>query len=948
MNYKWKPFGIAMLCAGFAMSPLASAIANEFNTDINATSESQSWSSYQIQLVNSASKTIDLTDAVVQFVLPQAVNNVNWTSNALSYPTLTTTHEPDSNGIKHNVSILFPSGSWVDTQLEPGESFTLTVAFGGQVSDMAAFENSVKVITEGTGLPEISIDIQSPVSGAELLTGDTVLIQANVSGEGAANIAFWVNSEEIGKQPITDDTESYQHTWTPSEIGLTNIFVMAFDDSGVKLEEQQVQVNVTSSSTSPNPPVIEFITPTNGSTHKQTDVINISANVTDQDDDLASVTFFANEKKICDFDANVVSDFACDWQPEAAGSAELRIEAKDAENHTANQNIQVTITASGSSCGDVPQYKDGESYQVGDEVTNIGEIFSCKVAGWCGNPVWAPGTGHPDYPDAWKDAWDETGECDVNPTPNVDVLSPQAGDRIVPNQTFNVVVEATDDTAVTRVEAHLNGNKVATTTEPSEGNEYTLVVPGQPEGQYLLTAVAYDDQNAHSETAPVAIAVTDKELVVSLTSPADGSEFYEGRSVKLTADAESFDGTITQVVFYSDGIALNTDVDAPYEYDWVGAQVGNYQIYAKATNSQNQEQQSATSNIEIKEKSMGNDLGNNPDRSISYLTSWGLDDPKALQASNGDGYLLSFGQWDAGGNVSISDNMVAVPEYNEDWMAGNYLAWTQLNFDRPETSMLVAFGGQTYESIWSYLDTPQRREAIATSLVELLHTPFPVYKKGLKPEEVVGECLAEDWSGNCDYNKYQLAGYVQIDGLDFDFEKAARITEAENQNLELLIDIIRQEIGDEKLLSLTTYHVGADPLECQNASVYENCSYIEPARSSHHGEVISLLQSTKDKFDFFNVMTYDAGENFLYDVAMANYAQYIGDKSKVVLGNTINSQWGPNGNFVESRAKNIARAQWQKEQGYGGFFIWALGSNNQSLSMTEQVAYFNEMIDVNK
>ena len=80
MNYKWKPFGIAMLCAGFAMSPLASAIANEFNTDINATSESESWSSYQIQLVNSANKTIDLTDAVVQFVLPQAVNDVNWTS----------------------------------------------------------------------------------------------------------------------------------------------------------------------------------------------------------------------------------------------------------------------------------------------------------------------------------------------------------------------------------------------------------------------------------------------------------------------------------------------------------------------------------------------------------------------------------------------------------------------------------------------------------------------------------------------------------------------------------------------------------------------------------------------------------------------------------------------------------------------------------------------------
>ncbi|MCW1890622.1 hypothetical protein OK016_21160 [Vibrio chagasii] len=53
------------------------------------------------------------------------------------------------------------------------------------------------------------------------------------------------------------------------------------------------------------------------------------------------------------------------------------------------------------------------------------------------------------------------------------------------------------------------------------------------------------------------------------------------------------------------------------------------------------------------------------------------------------------------------------------------------------------------------------------------------------------------------------------------------------------------------------------------------------------------MKATKNDFDFFNVMTYDASRNFLYEVAMANYAEYIGDKSKIVLGNTINSQWAP-------------------------------------------------------
>lgn len=70
-----------------------------------------------------------------------------------------------------------------------------------------------------------------------------------------------------------------------------------------------------------------------------------------------------------------------------------------------------------------------------------------------------------------------------------------------------------------------------------------------------------------------------------------------------------------------------------------------------------------------------------------------------------------------------------------------------------------------------------------------------MYKKNLKPEEMEGECLASKADGSCDYSKYQLAGYVNIDGLDFDFEKAARITEKENQDLTALIKLIRKKLG---------------------------------------------------------------------------------------------------------------------------------------------------------
>lgn len=319
-------------------------------------------------------------------------------------------------------------------------------------------------------------------------------------------------------------------------------------------------------------------------------------------------------------------------------------------------------------------------------------------------------------------------------------------------------------------------------------------------------------------------------------------------------------------------------------------------------------------------------------RAISYLTSWGIPSLAEVEIarSNVDTLILSFGQWDAQGNIQISDGMTT-PSFDSYWISSSYLTWTQFKYDNPTKKVMVAFGGQTYEAIWGHLKTAASRELIATSLANLLNQTFPVYKKvnGL----------------------YQQAGTVQLDGIDFDFEKAARLTEEENSNLLDLAKLVRQKIGgasSTKLLSLTTYHVGADPVTCADSTVTQGCSYVETARSSHHGEVLSILNGGKSTFNFFNVMAYDAGQNFKYDVAMNNYAQAVGDPSKIVLGTTINSQWGPSGSFVETQANNIARAKWQASNNYGGFFVWTLGSNNQGMTFAAQVDYINAMITATK
>lgn len=336
-------------------------------------------------------------------------------------------------------------------------------------------------------------------------------------------------------------------------------------------------------------------------------------------------------------------------------------------------------------------------------------------------------------------------------------------------------------------------------------------------------------------------------------------------------------------------------------------------------------------------------------RTLSYLTSWGnygTDSVAQLDKSKVDTFLLSFGGWDSAGNISSSDNLVTVPTYDAWYMTPAYMAWTNTKLVHPEKKMMVAFGGQTYESMWGYLANDSSREKIAQGLVRLLETGFPVYKKGLKAEEMEGPCQHYKWDNvTCDMSVYQKAGTIYLDGIDFDYEKAARLTPEENENLFKLAARVRQLLGPQskKLLSLTTYHVGADPISCMNANVTEGCSYVEDKRSSHHGEVLPLLEKGKNTFDFFNVMTYDAGPRFKYEVALANYAKVIGDKTKILLGNTINHQWGPEGSYLESREKNLQRAAWQATNNYGGFFVWALGATSQQLSLADQVQYINEM-----
>lgn len=321
---------------------------------------------------------------------------------------------------------------------------------------------------------------------------------------------------------------------------------------------------------------------------------------------------------------------------------------------------------------------------------------------------------------------------------------------------------------------------------------------------------------------------------------------------------------------------------------------------------------------------------------IAYLTSWGLpnDAPQTFRNSLADAYMLSFARWDKNGQITSSDGLLDVPQKMPRHVPLSYLTWTQIAHKSPQTKILVSFGGQDYDDIWNLIDSDGAIDRLANNITLLLNTDFPVYTASI------------DETQACDSCDYKLLGHTQLAGVDFDFEQSTRLSERQNTQLTKLVKKIRSLIGDSKLIALTTYHVGADPAECRNPNYYERCSFTNPQRSVHHGEVRTVLTASLGLIDFYNVMTYDAGRGFDYQTSLRNYAAIIKQPQKLKVGISINRQWGPSGGFVMPHKANIERIEWQKRHGFGGFFVWALGASTEIRSLQSQIELFNHLASI--
>jgi hypothetical protein len=100
-------------------------------------------------------------------------------------------------------------------------------------------------------------------------------------------------------------------------------------------------------------------------------------------------------------------------------------------------------------------------------------------------------------------------------------------------------------------------------------------------------------------TTPPPRSTPNQSPTLTLTSPANTTQFTAPATISLTATASDADGTIANVEFYSGSTKLGESTSAPYQFNWTNVTAGNYAVSAKATDNQGTTTTSATVNLVV-------------------------------------------------------------------------------------------------------------------------------------------------------------------------------------------------------------------------------------------------------------------------------------------------------------------------------------------------------------
>lgn len=241
--------------------------------------------------------------------------------------------------------------------------------------------------------------------------------------------------------------------------------------------------------------------------------------------------------------------------------------------------LSVSYQAQAYNCQSLPDWDNTAIYTSGTQVKTQGAAYEAAYWTQGNDPVTNSGS--------WE-AWKALGQCDggnSNLSPTVSFSSPTNNAQIPEGSAITLLANASDeDGQVTQVEFLAGDQTVAIVTQAPFEASWTAA-----QGVSQLTAIATDNEGAVTSTTVAIVVQPQVELPppsITLTSPTGTETLSVGDNLTVTAQADDFDGVVTQVEFFVNNQSVAIDTSAPYEYQWT-ASVGTHSFKAQATDDSN-------------------------------------------------------------------------------------------------------------------------------------------------------------------------------------------------------------------------------------------------------------------------------------------------------------------------------------------------------------------------
>ena len=444
------------------------------------------------------------------------------------------------------------------------------------------------------------VSLSAPAAGATYPANASVTLAATASDSDGtiSKVEFYrAGSTLIG----TAAAAPYQIVWPNVAAGSYTLSAKAYDNKGAATTSTSIAITVLANQL----PGVALTSPPPGAFYAAGAPIPLGATASDSDGVVTRVEFLDGATLIGSASA---PPFAMNWTGAAPGShsiAARAIDDKGAETVTSPVDIvigqvPIVVVKAPVACSTVEG--PANLSLTADAISPNGSIVRVEfydgqtLVGTSYGPPWIAtlaaasiGTHAITARAADVRGIATTSQPSIvtvraaNQPPAVALTAPSEGGEYAAGSTVALAASASDvDGTVTTVEYRL-GTSTGTLIGRATSVPYAATWTNVPAGTYAVMAIAIDDRNATSASAPAHITVASNvPPAVTLTAPSLGASYTAPASVSLVANATDSDGSVARVEFYAGSTLVGTSGQAPFGATWSGVTAGAYTLTVRA------------------------------------------------------------------------------------------------------------------------------------------------------------------------------------------------------------------------------------------------------------------------------------------------------------------------------------------------------------------------------